>query len=361
MSECCSYDLVEWGQPFVRRLRDCPPVPDRGVLVKITAAGLCHSDLHIKKGFMDLGAQGRLTFTQRGAQLPLTLGHEIAGEIQAVGSQVKHIVPGQKVIVFPWIGCGDCLACSQDRESDCTAMRIIGIHRDGGFASHVVVEDEKFVIDIDGLDPSVVVPYACSGLTVYNALLKLGLTRSHEWLAVIGAGGLGLNAIAVARAMGFSNIAAVDVSDEKLAAAKKMGADKTLKAGDESAADALRTLTDNQLFAVIDTFGSGPTGALAVTALTKSGRYVVVGQHGGDFKMPQIWLPQKAMTVQGSHVGNSGQLRALIDMYKEGSLKPIPVEVRPLSAVNQAVDDLQAGRVTGRIVFNPCLDETGTS
>ena len=95
-----------------------------------------------------------------------------------------------------------------------------------------------------------------------------------------------------------------------------MGADKTLNSkGGEAVAEALKEATDSKLFAVLDTFGSEHTGALAVSALAKAGRYVVVGQHGGDFKMPQIWLPQKAMTVRGSHVGNSGHLRTLIDMY----------------------------------------------
>ena len=102
-------------------------------------------------------------------------------------------------------------------------MRIIGIHRNGGFATHVVVEDEKFLIDIDGLDPAIVAPYACSGITVYNGLLKAGLTRPDEWLAILGAGGLGLNAIAIARAMGFENIIALDIDDAKLKFAAQMG------------------------------------------------------------------------------------------------------------------------------------------
>jgi D-arabinose 1-dehydrogenase-like Zn-dependent alcohol dehydrogenase len=353
MSECCSYDLVEWGAPLERRERSLPEVPEKAVLVKITAAGLCHSDLHIKKGFMDLGAQGKLTFTQRGATLPLTLGHEIAGIVEAVGEKVESVKKGQQIVVFPWIGCGDCLACREDRESDCTSMRIIGIHRDGGFASHVLVEDEKFVIDIDGFDAAEIAPYACSGLTVFNGLQKLGPVRDKEWLAVLGAGGLGLNAIAIARAMGYPNIVAVDIDDAKLDMAMEMGADKVVNSSREGAEDALKEASQNRLFAVLDTFGSGDTGTLAVSAMTKAGRYVVVGQHGGDFTLPQIWLPQKALTVRGSHVGNSPQLRALIDMYKQGKLKPIPVEVRPLAQINEAIDDLQAGRVTGRIVLDP--------
>ena len=185
-------------------------------------------------------------------------------------------------------------------------------------------------------------------------MLKAGLTRSGEWLAVLGAGGLGLNAIAIARAMGFQNILAVDIDDEKLAAARQMGADKTVNSSaGEAASEALQAATDNRLFAVLDTFGSEQTANLAVSALAKAGRYVVVGQHGGDFKMPQIWLPQKAMTVRGSHVGNSGHLRTLIEMYRQGKLKPIPVETRPLSAVNQAIAELESGQVTGRIVFDP--------
>ena len=118
-------------------------------------------------------------------------------------------------------------------------------------------------------------------------------------------------------------------------------------------AETLKEATDNKLFSVLDTFGSEHTGALAVSALAKAGRYVVVGQHGGDFKMLQIWLPQKAMTVRGSHVGNSPQLRKLIDMVRDGKVKQIPIECRQLSGINQAVEDLEKGRVTGRIVFQP--------
>ena len=354
MTKCESYDLTAWGKPFEKAVREIPDLPDKAVLVKVTAAGLCHSDLHIKKGFMDLGERGKLTFTQRGAQLPLTLGHEIAGTVEATGASVTDVAPGQSVVVFPWIGCRTCLACDEDRESDCSAMRIIGIHRNGGFATHVVVEDEKFLIDIDGLDPAIVAPYACSGITVYNGLLKVGLTRPNEWLAILGAGGLGLNAIAIARAMGFENIIALDIDDTKLESAAQMGADKTLNStGGEAVAETLKEATDNKLFAVLDTFGSEHTGALAVSALAKAGRYVVVGQHGGDFKMPQIWLPQKAMTVRGSHVGNSGHLRTLIDMYRQGKLKPIPVETRPLDQVNEAIAELESGKVLGRIVLEP--------
>ncbi len=352
MFECRSYDLTKWGEPFEEATHELPRLKGREVLVRITASGLCHSDIHIKKGFMDLGEKGKLTFTERGATLPLTLGHEIAGDVEAIGPSAK-IRLGESVLVFPWIGCRHCLPCFEDRESDCTSMRIIGIHRNGGFATHVIIEDEKFLINIDGLDPVKVAPYSCSGLTVFNALSKIGSLRDGQWLAILGAGGLGLNAVAIAQALGYQHIIAIDIDDAKLEAAKQMGASEVLNARAKDVVELLKVLTDNQLFGVVDTFGSEQTGALAVAAMTKAGAYVVVGQHGGDFKMPQIWLPQKAITVRGSHVGNSPQLAELIKMYRDGKLQDIPIETRPLSAVNEAIEDLHAGRVTGRIVFVP--------
>ena len=97
------------------------------VLIRVTVAGLCHSDLHVQKGNLDFGEKERLTFAERGAQLPMTIGHEIAGIVEAIGDKVKNVSIGQQVLVFPWIGCGGCLACNENRESDCSVMRIVGL------------------------------------------------------------------------------------------------------------------------------------------------------------------------------------------------------------------------------------------
>ena len=353
MKNYTSYDLIEWGKPFEKSQHALPEPTLSEVLIRVTAAGLCHSDLHVQKGYMDLGEEGRLTFAERGAQLPMTFGHEIAGFVEAVGDKVKNVSIGQQVLVFPWIGCGDCLACHENRESDCSAMRIIGLKQKGGFATHCLIENEKFLVNIDGLDAAEVVPHACSGITVYNALEKIGSLRNGEWLAVMGCGGLGLNAIAIAGAMGFENVIGIDIDNSKLDAAREMGASITLNSKSANAVAELQKYAESRLMAVIDTFGGESTGQLAVRALAKSGQYLLVGQAGGDFKMPQVWLPQKAMTVRGSHVGNSPQLRKLIDMVRDGKVKQIPIECRQLSGINQAVEDLKKGRVTGRIVFQP--------
>ena len=206
MTHYTSYDLIEWAKPFEKRKNALPKPKGSEVLIRVTAAGLCHSDLHVQKGYMDLGNEGRLTFAERGAQLPMTFGHEIAGVVENTGADASSFKKGQQVLVFPWIGCGECAACKEERESDCASMRIIGLKQKGGFATHCLVEHEKFLVDIDGLDPADVVPHACSGITVYNALEKLGELRTDEWMAILGCGGLGLNAIAIARALGLSLI-----------------------------------------------------------------------------------------------------------------------------------------------------------
>ncbi len=352
-----SYDLIEWGKPFEKRRNSMPEPAGKEVLVRVTAAGLCHSDLHVQRGYMDLGEEGKLTFDERGAVLPMTFGHEIAGNVAALGPEVNSVKIGQQVLVFPWIGCGDCEACFEDRESDCSMMRIIGLKQKGGFATHCLVEHEKFLVDIDGLDAAGVAPHACSGVTIYNALEKMGPLRKGEWLSIMGCGGLGMNAISIANAMGFDSIIAVDIDDAKLVTARDMGAKKIMNSQLDDAVSELQRLACGRLMGVLDTVGGTVTGRLAVRALSKSGRYLLVGQAGGNFKMPQVWLPQKAMTIRGSHVGNSGQLRALIDMVRAGKIKQMPIERRPLSAINQAVEDLECGRVTGRIVFQPDVEE----
>mgnify|MGYP005700110983 FL=1 len=130
-----------------------------------------------------------------------------------------------------------------------------------------------------------------------------------------------------------------------------MGATMTLNTKVDDALEQLHEQTGGQLSDVLDTVGAPQTARLAVHGLIKGGRYVVVGLHGGDFKMPQPWLPQKAMTVMGSHVGTRAQLHELIALVRGGKVKPLPVECRPMGVINDALSDLHAGRVTGRIVL----------
>lgn len=352
MATYTSYDLVEFGKPLEARERDIPAPQGSEVLLRIRRSGVCHSDIHIGEGYFDLGEEGVLRMADRGMKLPVAMGHEIVGEVIATGPDAADTPVGKIMLVFPWIGCGACVACQEDRENDCMAMRIMGLIQDGGYATHVLVQDPKFLIDIEGLDIETVAPHACSGLTVYSALKKIDPLREGEWLAIMGTGGLGLNAISIARALGHQRIISVDVDPEKLKTATEMGADAVLDSSRDDAIEELRRIAGNRLLAVLDTVGIPATSRMAVHALVKTGRYVVVGLHGGDFKMPLPWLPQKALTVRGCHVGSSQELRELIELVKAGKVQQIPVTSRPLSEVNQALDDLKDGKVTGRIVLN---------
>lgn len=345
-----SYDLVEFGAPLQLRDKPDPQPAGREVLIRTRRCGVCHSDLHIRAGFFDMGEDGQFRMAERGMALPLAMGHEVLGDVVATGPDADAGLIGKTMLVHPWIGCGTCRACREDRENDCTAMQAIGVLRDGGYASHVLVPDEKFLVDVEGLDLSEVTPYACSGVTVYNALKKALPVADDEALIVFGAGGLGLNAVTLAKAMGVGKVISVDIDDDKLAAAREMGADVTVNS--KSSPDALKELaTHAPIIGAVDTVGNPDTARLGVMSLVKTGRYVVVGLYGGTLKLPMPLLPQRALTVRGSYVGSAKDLRELIALVRRGKVKPLPTEERPLGDVQQALDDLEAGKVTGRIVL----------
>jgi D-arabinose 1-dehydrogenase-like Zn-dependent alcohol dehydrogenase len=356
MTTYTSYDLVEFGKPLVARERTMPEPAGTQVLLRVRRSGVCHSDLHIAEGYFDLGEEGMLRMEDRGMKLPLALGHEILGEVIAAGPDAEldsgDAPIGKTMLVHPWIGCGECRACDEGDENECTRMRALGVIRDGGYATHVLVDHPKFLVDVEGLDLDTVTPYSCSGVTVYNALKKVGKLHEGEWLAVMGAGGLGLNAVGIARAMGFERIVAVDIDQRKLQAAAEMGADAVLDGNREDALEELRRITGNRLLGVVDTVGAPSTSRLAIHALIKMGRYVVVGLYGGTLSMPLPWLPQKYLTIRGSYVGSCRDLRELIELVRTGKVKEIPVSSRPLSEVSQTLDDLKAGNITGRVVLN---------
>lgn len=347
-----SYSLVEYGKPFEMIERDDPTPTGTEVLVRIRRSGVCHSDVHIWEGYFDYGDGEKFKMSDRGMKLPHTLGHEILGEVVSAGPDAQDAPIGETMLVHPWIGCGECDACLEERENDCLKMQALGVGRDGGFATHVIVPHPKFLVEIGDVDPSVAAPYACSGVTVYAALKKLLPIRDDEWLAVMGAGGLGLAAITIAKAMGFKNVISVDMGQEKMAAAVDMGADETLDVRDESdPLTALRKLAKGKLMSVLDTVGVEPTANLGFNALTKTGRYVIVGLHGGQFKAPLPKLPQMALTVRGSYVGSSRDLKELMAMVRDGKVKTVPITERPLEKAFDTVIDLHEGNIVGRVVL----------
>ena len=172
----------------------------REVLVRIERCGLCHSDLHIQDGYADLGGGKRLD-TTRGMTLPFTLGHEIAGVVEEVGPDAPKDLIGKKQAVFPWIGCGQCRDCANGDENLCVKQRFLGVSIDGGFASHVLVPDAKYLLDYDPLPVNQAATLMCSGVTAYGALKRLVDRPRQRNLLLIGLGGVGMMGLSFAQAM----------------------------------------------------------------------------------------------------------------------------------------------------------------
>lgn len=172
MAQMRRQSLVKFDAPLCETIVETPKPQGREVLVRIERCGLCHSDLHIQDGYADLGG-GKKLDTTRGMVLPFTLGHEIAGVVDEVGPDVDKTLIGAKRAVFPWIGCGQCRDCQNGDENLCAKQRFLGVSIDGGFATHVLVPDAKYLLEYDPLPVNVAATLMCSGVTAYGALKRL--------------------------------------------------------------------------------------------------------------------------------------------------------------------------------------------
>ena len=347
-----SYDVTEWGKPLQRALKETPRPQGSEVLVKLRYCGVCHSDVHIREGVMDLGGGKKIVLGERGYKLPLTLGHEAFGTVVSGGPDAGTVPVGSDVVVYPWIGCGTCARCTEGNENVCMAPRNLGLHRAGGFADHLIVAHPRYLVDAAGLDPAYAATLACSGLTAYSAARKLAPIPAGEWVLVIGAGGLGLSVIAMLRAMGHDKIACADVDAAKLAAATAAGATAVIDSSGDGAIKQAQQALAGPIYGAVDLVGTGATAQLALALFRRGGRYVGVGLYGGELPFSISAMIQRALTLQGSIVGTLTELREVIALAQSGKLKPIPVTTRPLSAAGQTLDDLAGGRITGRVVLD---------
>jgi alcohol dehydrogenase, propanol-preferring len=348
-----SYQLVEFGQPLEGANLATPQPSGSEVVIEVKAAGVCHSDLHIWEGGYDLGAGKRLSLRDRGIQLPLTMGHETAGEIVAVGPDVRDRKPGEICLVYPWIGCGECRVCRAGSENLCMKPRCIGVHCDGGYADHLLVPHSRYLLPLDGLDPLTVAPFACSGLTTYSALKKLGNAIKTEPVLVIGAGGLGLICLSILKGMGGKGAIVVDIDESRRAAALRGGELAAVDGASPKPASPVARAMGGPCWCAIDLVGSPQTATLAFDALAKGGRMIMVGLFGGSAPWSLPLIPMKAITIEGSYTGNIAELRELLTLVRDGAVAPIPIGRRKMSEANETLEDLRNGRIVGRVVMTP--------
>jgi D-arabinose 1-dehydrogenase-like Zn-dependent alcohol dehydrogenase len=348
-----SYCVTAFGEPLEVREQPTPKPEGAEVLLKVRAAGVCHSDLHLADGGYDIGHGKMLKLADRGISLPLTMGHEVAGEVVATGAAATGVKPGDVRLVFPWIGCGQCPACRRGTENLCRAPNCIGVHRAGGYADHILVPDAKYLIEIDPLTPAQAAPFACSGLTAFSAIKKLGTLIKTAPVAIIGAGGVGLMGVCLLKALGATKIIVADISETKRDAALKAGAAAAVDAKSPNAVKELSAAAPDGLLAVIDFVGSPQTAALGIGAVARGGHYIVVGLYGGELRYPIPYFPMRALTVQGSYTGSLGELQELMDLARRGAVPGFPVHTHPLAEVNAVLGRLRAGEIVGRSVVVP--------
>lgn len=340
------HDIVDIELP------DPVPTGDE-VLLRVERSGVCHTDTHLREGHYNLGSQGQMRLVDRGVGYPLVMGHEVVGVVTAVGRDVQKLKVGDRRLVYPWIGDGTCDACLAGNDNLCAAGRNLGVARHGGYADMILVPDERYLVNIDGIEEGWAATLACSGLTAYSAALKAKPADPKLPIVVIGAGGVGLMAIALLRRLGHESVIAVDLQERNLELARTLGATATVSAATDPLAPAIISAAGGPVVSVVDFVNSSKTAPVAFAALRKGGRMIQVGLFGGELLIPTPVLTLKVITVQGSFVGSLPELRDLVEIARSGELPPIPILEAELSAagVQQSLDRLAAGGVPGRIVL----------
>lgn len=307
------------------------------ILVKVIASGVCHTDLHAVEGDWPVKPK-----------MPLIPGHEGVGYVVAVGPEVKNVKEGDAVGV-PWLysACGGCDQCITGWETLCDSQQNGGYSVDGGFAEYVIA-DARYVGKLPAnVDFMQMAPILCAGVTVYKGL-KETETKPGEWVAISGIGGLGHVAVQYAKAMGM-HVAAIDVADDKLDLAKKLGADITVNALHHNPGEFLKKEVGGMHGALI-TAVSPIAFRQGLETLRRKGTIALNGLPPGSFDLPIFDTVLNRITVRGSIVGTRKDLQEAIEFANEGKVKATVTEAK-LEDINEVFDDMKAAKINGRVVL----------
>jgi len=335
---------------------ETPKPKSSQVLVKVLSSGVCHSDIHLWEGGYEGPGGQFLKTTDRGVKYPVTPGHEITGEIESIGEEAESLFAiGDKVLVYPWIGDGICPACRIGEENLCDKPKSLGIYTDGGYSDHVLVPSYRYLIKLeDDLDINEAATLSCSALTAYNAVKNAGL-RPDDNLVVVGAGGLGLMAMQLAKAVTGSKIIAMDLEDEKLKQARKDGhADDFVNSKKDDPIKTVMELTDKKgADAVIDFANASKTVETDMQILRRRAKVVLVGLYGGELKLNLVSMPTRAYRLIGSYTGSLNDLNELVSLAKRKIIKPLVSDRFKLDQATEALSKLKDGKIMGRGIINP--------
>jgi NAD+-dependent secondary alcohol dehydrogenase Adh1 len=314
------------------------------VIVRIGAAGLCRTDLHIQEGQWA---------EKSGVALPYTPGHENAGWVHEIGSGVTNVEVGDTVIVHPYISCGLCLPCRVGDDMHCLTGSFPGIDRDGGFAD-LLKTSARSVVKLDpGLQPKDIAALADAGLTAIHAVKKaIPVLGAGTRAVVIGAGGLGHIGIQCLKAYTPCEIIVVDPSEKALALAREMGADHTIRVDGNTHVDTVKEMTDGfGAEAIIDFVGEKGAIQDGIDMVRDGGFYYVIG-YGENIDIPTIDVISREISFIGNLVGTYKDLVDLMTLTAQGQVT-LHTSTYPLDAINDAMADLDGGRLQGRGILIP--------
>ena len=340
-----AYDPTLTNKHFVSYETVPDPVIEKptDVIVRIGGAGVCRTDLHIVEGIWR---------SKVDIALPYIMGHENAGWVEAVGSAVTSVQPGDAVICHPLVTSGHCLACRRGNDMHAADASFPGINANGGYAEFLLTGERTLIKLPKGLSPAAVAPYTDAGLTAYRAAKKASRhLMPGQFAVIVGVGGLGHIGIQVLKAMCAAEIIAIDRSDIALELAKECGAHHVIKSTDKDVEEVLAMTNGNGAEAVIDFVAEGDAVAKGLAMTRNDGYYYIVG-YGGKVDIPTIDMIFSEKTIVGNLVGTYPELVELMALADRGIVK-LATREYSLADADQALHDLHAGTIKGRAVLIP--------
>ena len=313
------------------------PLKHGEALLKMQCCGVCHTDLHVKNGDF-------------GDKTGVILGHEGIGVVQAVGPGVTSLKPGDRASVA-WFfeGCGHCEYCNSGNETLCRSVKNSGYTVDGAMAEECIVVADYSVKVPDGLDSAAASSVTCAGVTTYKAV-KVSAIRPGQWIAIYGLGGLGNLALQYAKNVFNARVIAVDINDDQLQFAKEMGADLVINSRNEDAAKVIQEQVGGAHAAVVTAVAKVAFNS-AVGALRAGGRLVAVGLPPDAMSLDIPRLVLDGIEVVGSLVGTRQDLVEAFEFAAQGKVVP-KVTLRPIEDINDIFDEMQQGKIKGRMVID---------
>ncbi len=336
--------LEAFNEPLALRERPIPTPGDDEVVIKVGACGICRTDLKVWSGSHPAIRK-----------LPQVLGHEVAGEVVEIGKSVDKSLLGKHAVIYVYLSCGVCRFCMSGREILCTQLKgQIGFNRDGGYAEYMKTPaDSLFLIPPDlAFEKASIITDAVA--TPYRALTAKAKVQPGQTVAVMGAGGLGLHAVQIARALG-AEVFVMDINEKALNMAREMGAEKVFLVTNEDPLKEILELTGGEGFDVVMDFVGKPNmELLGINLLKVAGKFVAVGYTPTDsFQVQSMKLVSRELEIYGSRSCGRQDLKETIDLVSSGKVKPVVAEFHPLAEANTALRKLELGNLIGRSVLIP--------